>query len=430
MAWRLEFYTDNTGSNIESWSKSWTLVVEVPKYSFCFVYDLELREYSVEWIFHSSGNIYYIPTSSIIGPGTCGVKDHSFSKTSIYPPVVIIATDVSPARTQERSGMVDQCRQVWEHDKGVTVAMGDNSVIQLVSIGASATNVAMALGNKRITQTNATHDNTKNISCILFKNGNYTESFFTTPRVETEPQVLVTTHRIDTRNQSPAPPTLGNRHGFFSVVVPAAAVVVALSISGLASVTLKLRLYKVQYNRHTRRATASSALRTCRSASLPALRYTKKEIQEDTTSCKSLPSALVSTEPTYSVIPDNVAAAQRPLPAFPPTYNLLDAVAADQSAIPHTYCEIPDHEDDGMKPNLLYAAAADLSLCTGSTPYGDGIKINQADLVSAFCSHYSVADRESAVNKAALEVYTGQLQIPPVSKKGQAKGLERRASLP
>ncbi|KAI8510028.1 hypothetical protein Bbelb_124560 [Branchiostoma belcheri] len=268
MAWRLDLYTDNTGSNIENRSKSWTLVVEVPKYSFCFAYDVDLREYSVEWIFHSSGNISYIPTSSFIRPGTCGERNLSFSKASIHPPIVVIATDVSPVRTQERSDMVDQCRQVWEHDKGVTVAVGDNSVIQLVSIGATATNVAMALGKKRITQTNATRDNTKNITCILFSKDNYTKLFFTTPRVETESQIDtdLTSHSHSNttdessgpRNKSPAPSTPENLHVLVSVAVP----VVVLVSSGLVSVAvaLKLRFHKVQYNRDTRRAAASSAL--------------------------------------------------------------------------------------------------------------------------------------------------------------------------
>ncbi|KAI8510026.1 hypothetical protein Bbelb_124540 [Branchiostoma belcheri] len=335
--------------------------------------------------------------------------------------------------------MVDQCRQVWEHDKGVTVAMGDNSVIQLVSIGATATNVAMALGNKRITQTNATHDNTKNISCILFKNGNYTELFFTTPRVETEPQVLVTTHRINTRNQSPAPPTLGNWHGLVSVVVPAVVVVV---LSGLASVALKLRLHKEQHNRDTRRAAASSALRSSalrRSASLPALRCTKKEVQEDSASCKSLPAVLVSTESTYCVIPDNVAASQRPLPPFPPIYSdIPDAAAAAHLYQSHTYCDIPD--DDDKETNSLYAAGADLSLCIENTPYGNSEELNRP--VSTLRYHHPVARRQTDFYGAAIEARDHHASIYGTEananrqQKRQAHGLGRthntllHASLP
>ncbi|XP_019631239.1 PREDICTED: uncharacterized protein LOC109475144 [Branchiostoma belcheri] len=395
----------------------------------------------------------HILSSNTIIPGTCGRKDNSLSKTSIQPPVVVIAADVSPVHRQEGQDMVEQCRQVWEHDKGVTVAMGDNSIIQLVSTSTgntTATSVAMALGHKHSTQTNSTHDNTKNISCILFKNGNYTELFFTTPRVETKPQMPVTSYKIGTdqaddltsqpyttdkssgpSNTSPVPPGLDHILVSVSVVVPTVSVLV---LSILVSVALKLKVFKVQNNIDTSTAAAFPALR--RSASLPVRRCRNREVQEDSASCKSLPAVLVSTEPIYSVIPDNVAAAQRPLPAFPPTCSdIPEAVAADQSAIPHTYCDIPDHDHDGMGPNLFYAATTDQSLCTGCTPYGDGIRINQADVVSALQSHHSVAGRESAMYRADIGARGHHISVygtapNATSQQRQAQGLGRRVSLP
>ncbi|KAI8510027.1 hypothetical protein Bbelb_124550 [Branchiostoma belcheri] len=321
--------------------------------------------------------------------------------------------------------MVDQCRQVWEHDKGVTVAVGDNSVIQLVSIGATATNVAMALGKKRITQTNATHDNTKNITCILFSKDNYTKLFFTTPRVETESQIDtdLTSHSHSNttdessgpRNKSPAPSTPEHLHVLVSVVVP----VVVLVSSGLVSVALKLRFHKVQYNRDTRRAAASSALR--RSASLPALRYTKKEVKEDSASCKSLPADIYSTESTYSVIPDNVAAAQRPLPDFP--HNYSDIPDAEHSAHldqSHTYCDIPDDDDKGT--NSFYAAGADLSLCIENTPYGISDELNRP--VSTLRYHHPVARRQTAVYGTDIEARGHRISI--YGKEANANRQQRR----
>ncbi|KAI8510030.1 hypothetical protein Bbelb_124580 [Branchiostoma belcheri] len=383
----------------------------------------------------------HILSSNTIIPGTCGRKDHSLSKTSIQPPVVVIAADVSPVHRQEGQDMVEQCRQVWEHDKGVTVAMGDNSIIQLVSTSTgntTATSVAMALGHKHSTQTNSTHDNTKNISCILFKNGNYTELFFTTPRVETKPQMPVTSYKIDTdqaddltsqpyttnkssgpSNTSPAPPGLDHILVSVSVVVPTVSVLV---LSILASVALKLKVFKVQNNIDT--STAAAPL-LC----VDQLLYLSGDVETGRSRKIQLP-------PIYSVIPDNVAAAQRPLPAFPPTYSdSPDAVAADQSAIPHTYCDIPDHDDDGMGPNLFYAATTDQSLCTGCTPYGDGIRINQADVVSALQSHHPVAGRESTVYRADIGARCHHISVygtapNATSQQRQAQGLGRRVSLP
>eukprot|EP00058_Branchiostoma_floridae_P020636 XP_002606126.1 hypothetical protein BRAFLDRAFT_88037 [Branchiostoma floridae] len=83
-----------------------------------------------------------------------------------------------------------------------------------------------------------------------------------------------------------------------------------------------------------------------RSDSLPDLRRTHREVPIDAISSRSLPADLHSIEPTYSEIPDHVAAAQRPLPEAPHTYwQIPDHLASAQRPLPHvpcTYDEIPD----------------------------------------------------------------------------------------
>ncbi|KAI8478445.1 hypothetical protein Bbelb_438160 [Branchiostoma belcheri] len=97
-----------------------------------------------------------------------------------------------------------------------------------------------------------------------------------------------------------------------------------------------------------------------RTASLPA--RTRKAAPTDAASCKSLPAVLQSIEPTYSQIPDHMAAAQRLLPALPPTYwEIPDYQTAAQRPVPapqHTYSEIPDDESGPMP----FYADADFSL--------------------------------------------------------------------
>eukprot|EP00058_Branchiostoma_floridae_P027558 XP_002613049.1 hypothetical protein BRAFLDRAFT_82199 [Branchiostoma floridae] len=97
-----------------------------------------------------------------------------------------------------------------------------------------------------------------------------------------------------------------------------------------------------------------------RSVSLPVC--TLGKTPDDAASCKSLPAVLQSVEPTYSEIPDNIAAAQRPLPALPRSLEPDDEADTQRHmpAPPHTYSEIPDDEDSGPIP--FYADAAELSL--------------------------------------------------------------------
>ncbi|XP_019615683.1 PREDICTED: uncharacterized protein LOC109463351, partial [Branchiostoma belcheri] len=87
-----------------------------------------------------------------------------------------------------------------------------------------------------------------------------------------------------------------------------------------------------------------------RSASLPA--RTRGSAPDDAASCRSLPTVLQSIEPTYSEIPDHMAAAQRPLPALPRTsWEITEHGAAAQRPLPvphHTYSEIPDDESGPM----------------------------------------------------------------------------------
>eukprot|EP00058_Branchiostoma_floridae_P020637 XP_002606127.1 hypothetical protein BRAFLDRAFT_88038 [Branchiostoma floridae] len=110
---------------------------------------------------------------------------------------------------------------------------------------------------------------------------------------------------------------------------------------------------------HTRAVPNVSLPGMVRSGSLPDLRRTHREVPVDAVSRRSLPADLHSIEPTYSEIPDHVAAAQRPLPETPHTYwQIQDHLASAQRPlppIPCTYDEIPDDFVDQIRRHSLPA---------------------------------------------------------------------------
>eukprot|EP00058_Branchiostoma_floridae_P017239 XP_002602727.1 hypothetical protein BRAFLDRAFT_72911 [Branchiostoma floridae] len=99
-----------------------------------------------------------------------------------------------------------------------------------------------------------------------------------------------------------------------------------------------------------------------RCSSLPAVPCTSGSNADDAASCRSLPAVLQSIEPTYSDIPDHIAAAQRPLPILPRTaWEAADHDTAAQRPLPalrHTYNEIPCDEESGPMP--FYTDAVEL----------------------------------------------------------------------
>eukprot|EP00058_Branchiostoma_floridae_P020463 XP_002605953.1 hypothetical protein BRAFLDRAFT_92219 [Branchiostoma floridae] len=362
--------------------------------------------------------------------------------------VVVIATDGSPV---DGLDMLGQCRQVWGYGTGITVPLVGNSVFHLVSTNTQDTpnraSVALVSRPKHTTQTNATHDATLNVSCILVSKDKHTELLFSAPRVPIQPHTTSTANKFQTdladgltslssatdalysassgaSDQSLAPPVQDKMlvHVPMSLVGPAVVVLILSS-----AIAYRARKIKVQHKSDTRPSAAFPALR--RSASLPVVtRYTNRTVEEDTASCKSLPAVLLSNDPSYSEIPDNVAAAQRPLPAIPQIYSVIpDAAAADEqpldlSAQPHT---IPD--DDGMGHIPFYAASADIS----DTAYGVGSEGNQV-----FCSRHSIAVRKTAVYNSVIDtrdhhtsLYGKAPNIDPQQSK-QAQGLKRILSIP
>ncbi|KAI8496849.1 hypothetical protein Bbelb_255040 [Branchiostoma belcheri] len=453
-----------------------TVVVEVTQFLFCVRQNA--HELSFGWMFVSSVNVAGNTEFGLLNPGrSCGDLDISLSTISFQPPVVVMASNGSLADTLDTKTL-EQCRQVWEYDGGITVALVQNSIFRLASMpiqtGTESTvskGIAMSFFQTRdtstlattesgssqqhTTHTDITHDKTKNITCILLTRGEHKKVFFTVPLVQRNTHTTETTYRtgID-RSSSPThyfdtteklytssePVDLFTLEGYTTpgpdvevvqtpghVLIPAVvSTVVVLVVSSLAVLIWKVcaaRLNTEDDDRDNDDAhiwtippgvtfpgllrsaslptlsgkMASDDAVSCRSLPavlhsiepysvipddvataqrpLPGLPHVYCEIPddvipgvvrgpEDATSCRSLPAVLPSIESTYSQIPDHMPAANRPLPALPHTYwEIPDHHTATQRPLPalhHTYSEIPDDEESG--PMSFYADAGEISL--------------------------------------------------------------------
>ncbi|KAI8490912.1 hypothetical protein Bbelb_313310 [Branchiostoma belcheri] len=437
-----------------------TMVVEVPKFLFCVRQNA--HELSLGWMFVSSLNVTGNTEFGLLNPGrSCGDLDSSLSTISIQPPVVVLASNGSLADTLDTKTL-EQCRQVWECDGGITVALVKNPIFRLVSMpihtGTESTvskGIAMSFVQTRDTSTLTTTE------------GEHTKVFFTVPLVQRNTHTTETTYRTGTdHSSSPThyfdttekdytssePVDLFTLEGNTTpgpdvevvqtpghVLIPAVvSTVVVLVVSSLAVLIWKVCAARSNTEDDDRASDdahvwtippgvafpgllRSASLPTCsgkmasddavscrslpavlhsiepiysvipddvataqrplpglphvyyeipddvisgvvRSASLPAC--TRGAAPDDATSCRSLPAVLPSIEPTYSQIPDHMAAAHRPLPALPHTsWEIPDHHTATQRPLPvshHTYSEIPDDEESG--PMSFYADAGEISL--------------------------------------------------------------------
>ncbi|KAI8507622.1 hypothetical protein Bbelb_150020 [Branchiostoma belcheri] len=367
--------------------RSVTIVVEVPKFHFCVRQDA--NELSFGWMFNSSENaIGDIDFSVVnINPGrSCGDLESFLSAISIQAPAVVLATDGSLA-DKLTTNTPEQCRQVWEYDGGITVPLVGDSIFRLVSMATGNTTsegVAMSFvkkqdsstltttelvsSQKHTTNTNNTHDNTRNITCILLSRRQITKLYFTvllvksqTHTTETTSYKLVTnpssspTHYLETieKYYTSAKPryqstlqmssTTGQDHVRISILVSAVVVLVMSFLAVLlwnvyAATRLSAEDDRASDDTHVWTIPPGVAFPgLLRSASLPT--YSDKMASDDAASCRSLPAVLHSIEPTYSEIPDDVACAQGELHGL------------QHVPVPtHTYSEIPDDEATGPVP--------------------------------------------------------------------------------
>ncbi|KAI8489709.1 hypothetical protein Bbelb_326150 [Branchiostoma belcheri] len=214
--------------------------------------------------------------------------------SSVHSPFVAIATDDVP--NERTLNYPDMCRQAWENNVGVTVALGIPRKIHKTCPTVDR--------NIDTDQTSTTPLTTEDYR-------------YHTPRNQTSTTfVHMTTHM-----QVTTPKRRTSAQGFPIPAVVSVAVVVFLTVF----VGSLLRKYQLKLRNDDRNAHVWTHPGP---VGLGASPYVLDNIQ-------------------YDDNPDHVAAAQRPLPALPPPYWEIRHKAV---ALPHLYTEIPDHIAAAQRP--------------------------------------------------------------------------------
>eukprot|EP00058_Branchiostoma_floridae_P019145 XP_002604634.1 hypothetical protein BRAFLDRAFT_92868 [Branchiostoma floridae] len=368
MAWSLTVYND-------AFPRKQIVSGMVSNFHFCVTNDLGESLKSLTWMFDSA-----VDVSRSKVPRLCLSLGGSLGNVTHQPPFVVIATNDSlPKLTAHYP---DKCRQVWEHDLGISVAMKGNSAVQLVSMGVentTVTTVAIKVMNTQETKTSdsvilntRTHTtHTRNMTCILLSKHSPSPLFFNIPKKLNKSHFLRKTDTDQESSLTPAAaPSTQSRSqttNYYrsststdqSVVsltstikvstpqtspelVTSPPVPPALTIPLVVSILAGLLFLSLLFLLGIRHLLKSRCLRDnidpadahvwilpglslpglIRSASLPVITHTAREVQGDTLSCKSLPAVVSSIQSIYDDIPDHLAAARRPLPALPDTLEI------------------------------------------------------------------------------------------------------------
>ncbi|CAH1257916.1 LRIG2 [Branchiostoma lanceolatum] len=397
---------------------------EVPHLLLCLAHDPDKNEQSLKWMFGVSSSV---PRHTNGGfPDSCMVHDASLSLTEItmQPPFVAVAQH----RSSDKQNRSEQCRQMWGRERdGLTVGLKGGSNLHIVSIGAgdaAVETVALMVDTAQNTGTHTATDtgklqaadtyplNTYNGNCILLTKYGTRQLHFGSSKVGTKPQKTCSANGLDmdqasytkSKPQNQTTPRLRNQanvsstpahlsstlpnsdhtgpspgHLFIQArpwLIPAVVSVVGgLALLPTVWFLLKKRRLNNQANKDVHVWVIPNAFLTSvarpRAASLPLTACSGRKVRGYHPSRWSLPADLHSIEPTYSEIPDDRAAAQRPLPA-----------------LPHTYDEIPD---DAI-PSLVRSA----SVPTTTAAHGEAI--------SGVMSHRSLPSRLHLIEPTYSEI--------------------------
>ncbi|KAI8490337.1 hypothetical protein Bbelb_320750 [Branchiostoma belcheri] len=370
-----------------------SLIVAVPRFLFCVSNSGDTPGFSLWWMFDSSDNLPYY---SIFRPYACDISDRSLSMISIQTPVVVLATNDSLTDKLE-TNTIEQCRQ----DEHTTLFFTTSQNQRQTTATTYKTNTDDSIGLTHYTE----HTGKDYTSSEMVGTSTLQET--TTPGPEVPPasdHVLISVAVVsavvglvlsslvvlvlklcstrmsedddiasDDAHVWTIPPGVTFPGLLRSASLPARSGKMA-SDDAVSCRSLPAVLHSIEPIYSEVPDDVACAQRPLpslphddvmvRSASLPSRTRAPGGAPDDAASCRSLPAVLQSIEPTYSEIPDHMAAAQRPLPALPRTSREMpEHGAAAQRPLPvlhHTYSEIPDDDESGPMP--FYADPVGFSL--------------------------------------------------------------------
>ncbi|KAI8481572.1 hypothetical protein Bbelb_406720 [Branchiostoma belcheri] len=358
----------------DAMTRSATLVVAVPRFLFCVSQHGVPTELSFWWVFDPSNNMLYdiVPKSF-----ACDILHRSLSTISIQTPVVVLATDDSLTEKLE-TNTLEQCRQVWEYDGGITMGLVRRSTFRLVSLSkANATFEGVGMSFVQTQDTNT----------LTTTESGYVAGLVLPPLVVLVKKLCSTGTCEDERDSNDAHVwTVPLGAAFPDLLRSASLPACSGRMASDDVVSCRLMpavLHSVQPTYSQIPDGLACAQRplpslphedvisgVVRSASLPARTRGPGDASDDAASCRSLPAVLQSIEPIYSEIPDHMATAQRPLPPLPCTSREMseqEAAAQCSLSVPaHTYSVILDEEESDPVPFSANPAGFSLHVITNS----------------------------------------------------------------
>ncbi|KAI8508247.1 hypothetical protein Bbelb_144870 [Branchiostoma belcheri] len=372
----------------------------ISDYLVCITHDPFMNEQTWGWTY-----MYNLSTSSdssvTIENTSCGLPDILLTKTKGQEhSLVLIKTGFFNRSTLHSD--TDQCRQGWEQNGGLTVALQGGLRLRFTTLSeANETMTAFALRLERTTHnasTNSssteenlksfTHSNARNITCFVLDNGNTRWLVLNGHNEDqmgynkTSPASTSTTPlEVSTIMNRPAPDDISIYAAFLTV--PGLVLV-------LVSIVVILKRWLTLGNKNDRACIVPHAKSgRARSASLPAIPHQHSDVpHRQLVSCRSLPTTLSSIEPNYCEIPDDTAlsfhayceikdggmsdvnrSALTKLPAKTRTWReeredvvSCQSLPAVSPSTEPTYCNISDSDEGDGASLPFYGIAVDLTL--------------------------------------------------------------------
>ncbi|XP_019647855.1 PREDICTED: uncharacterized protein LOC109488135 [Branchiostoma belcheri] len=308
------------------------------------------------------------------------------SITTQAPFVAIIKRSLSDMISNDTN---DQCRKVWEHSSDLSVSLLGGLSLRLAFLRAENTETLTAIVLSPTTNTttgstatgrnhlnNITDTSVKNITCVVVTKDKVSQTVFSVHQLQQRQNDTDTDFHSGSifhpnpaaKNESlvvastscPQASTMYTKAAQGKPVRPTRTLIIILTLPILGGLVVVIVVFLLkrrsmlnkQHIRAIRRRGAVSG--RARSASLPTISRPSHAVLYRKASCRSLPVALHSIEPTYYEISDDAVLATRPLPVLPHTnWEIPD--------VEPTSCNTSEDEDDDG-PLRFYAAAADMTL--------------------------------------------------------------------
>ncbi|KAI8491232.1 hypothetical protein Bbelb_308650 [Branchiostoma belcheri] len=370
----------------------------ISDYLVCITHDPFMNEQTWGWTY-----MYNLSSSSdssvTIENTSCGLPDILLTKTKGQEhSLVLIKTGFFNRSTLHSD--TDQCRQGWEQNGGLTVALQGGLRLRFTTLSeANETMRAFALRLERTTHNASTNGssaegnlkpftqaNARNMTCFVLDNGNTR-------------WLVLNGHNEDQMGYNKTSPasttplevsTIMNRPAPDDISIYAAFLAVPGLVLVLVSIVVILKRLLTLGNKNDRACTVPHAKSgRARSASLPAIPHQHSDVpHRQLISCRSLPTTLSSIEPNYCEIPDDTAlsfhtyceiedggmsdvnrSALTKLPAKTRTWReeredvvSCQSLPAVSPSTEPTYCNISDSDEGDGAPLPFYGIAVDLTL--------------------------------------------------------------------